>query len=64
MTSVDATLYASIYGYNMRGGDCPNIRTTLDSALGEFLMDHFENVYAASTPLEEWVQNQNEADQQ
>lgn len=64
MISVDATLYASIYGYNMRGGDGPKIRTTLDSALGEFLMDHFENVYAASTPLEEWVQKQNEADQQ
>lgn len=61
VVAVDSELYASFYGFNLRGGDCPKMKTTKDTPIGRFLMDHFQNVYAASTPLSEWIDTQNDA---
>ena len=51
----DNDLYSSVYGYKLRGSDCPNVHTTLNSDYGRFLLNHFNKAYLSSIPLENWI---------
>lgn len=50
----DHDIYATNYGYQLRGGDCPKIHIGDDSIYGRFLLKHFEKVYQDAQPLNDW----------
>ena len=51
----DKDLYATLYGYKLRGGDCPKVHSELDGEYSKFLLRHFNNIYEKSTPIADWV---------
>jgi len=56
IVQADDDMYAVIYGYKLRGSDCPKIHTHANSGpFSQFLSSHFERVYRDSIPIEEWA---------
>lgn len=51
----DKDLYSTVYGYKLRGGDCPKIHVHADGDYGKFILKHFDKVYQTAIPLETWV---------
>lgn len=50
----DHDIYATIYGYKLRGGDCPKIHSKTGGLFSDFLTNHFDKVYDDSIPLKKW----------
>lgn len=55
----DDDLYSTTYGYKLRGGDCPKVHSRLRGDYAQFLINHFNKVYADSLPISEWVAKYN-----
>ncbi|MEO1149575.1 MAG: hypothetical protein AAFW83_01160 [Pseudomonadota bacterium] len=51
----DDDFYSSVYGYKLRGSDCPKIHAKHGTPYADFLCKHFERVYEASVSLNDWV---------
>ena len=51
----DSDVYSTVYGFRMRGTDCPKIHAKLGGRYADFLLAHFEKVYQSSQSLEEWI---------
>ncbi len=55
LVQADHDVYSSSYAYKLRGNDCPKLHASSSGNYGNFLLRHFEEIYASSTPLETWV---------
>ncbi len=60
----DNALYSSVYGFKLRGSDCPIIHAESSGDYGKFLINHFNKVYEISITLSDWItQNKIELDE-
>ena len=50
----DDHIYSSVYGYKLRGGDCPKVHAKIDGDYGKFIIKHFNKVYDNATELNNW----------
>lgn len=55
LVQADKTLFSTVYGYRLRGADCPRIKVRQNSEYGEFLLRHFQTVYDSAMPLDIWI---------
>ena len=53
--AVDGTFYWSVFGYKLRGSDCPRMMTMRSGLFPTFLDRQFENLFGDSLPLEDWI---------
>jgi hypothetical protein len=51
----DEDVYSTVYGYQLRGSDCPKIHAKLGGLYSNFLITHFEQVYQDTMALEDWI---------
>ncbi len=51
----DNEVYSTIYGYRLRGADCPKVHAKVGGRYAEFLRTHFDKVYDDARPLENWI---------
>ncbi|NOZ35286.1 MAG: hypothetical protein GXO80_08310 [Chlorobi bacterium] len=51
----DKDIYSTVYGYKLRGGDCPKIHVHSEGDYGKFILNHFDKVYNDAVPIETWV---------
>jgi hypothetical protein len=51
----DQDIFSTIYGYKLRGSDCPKIHAKVGGSFSDFLLKHFELIYEDSKPLHEWI---------
>lgn len=58
----DDKVYSSVYGFQLRGSDCPLLCTEPSTTWGVFLGNHFDKVFEAATKLSAWVENANHTD--
>jgi len=56
IVQADNHIYSTSYGFKLRGGDCPKLHSDVNGEYGMFLSKHFDRVYAAATPLSEWME--------
>lgn len=52
---LDRDVYSSVYGYKLRGNDCPKVHADIKGEYGKFLLNHFEQIEKDAMPLEDWV---------
>ncbi len=50
----DRDFYSSVYGYKLRGNDCPTIHSEKGKGYGLFLEKHFNKVEQNSMSIEKW----------
>ncbi|MGC9357968.1 MAG: hypothetical protein ACP5GX_08880 [Anaerolineae bacterium] len=55
LIQADDDLYATIYGYRLRGSDSPKIHAKCGGEYSRFLLRHFDNILQDSVPLAEWI---------
>jgi hypothetical protein len=58
---VDGEYYSSVFGYKLRGSDCPITYSEQGSYHSDFLTSQFQRIYADATPLEDWHEKQSSA---
>ena len=59
----DNDIYSVVYGYKLRGGDCPKVHSNIHGEYGKFLIKHFQEVEKCSISLEDWIKiNQTKKD--
>lgn len=53
--AVDGTYYWSVFGYKLRGSDCPRMVTRASGLFPTFLARQFENLWQDSVAIEDWT---------
>lgn len=56
LVQCDGVLFSTVYGFRLRGADCPRIRVDAQSRYGQFLLQHFGEVSTKAVPLDKWVE--------
>jgi hypothetical protein len=56
LVQAETDLYWTVYGFKLRGGDCPRLRADSSAIYGKFLINHFDKVYESAIPLAQWIQ--------
>jgi hypothetical protein len=56
LVQAESDLYWTVYGFKLRGGDCPRLRADSSATYGKFLINHFDKVYESAIPLAQWIQ--------
>lgn len=51
----DDSIFASYYGYQLRGHDTPMVRTDVATYYGRCVMKHFERLYEDALPITRWM---------
>lgn len=58
--AADDDIFSTVYGYKLRGGDCPKIHVQSNSDYGSFITKHFDMIYRDAVPLQEWFDEHEE----
>lgn len=54
----DNEIYATSYGFKLRGSDCPQVHSSISNEYGQFLSKHFSKMYESAIPLSAWMTRQ------
>ena len=60
LVQAESDLYWTVYGFKLRGGDCPRLRADSSARYGKFLINHFDKVYESAIPLDQWISENRE----
>jgi hypothetical protein len=55
IVQADNDLYSTVYGFRLRGSDCPKLHSLKGGDYADFLLKHFQKVYENSVPLLDWI---------
>jgi hypothetical protein len=61
VVQADHELYSTVYGFQLRGGDCPKVHADAGGDYGKFLIKHFNKVHETAVGINEWYE-QNKID--